>query len=145
MFDWMPDLTPYMSVITIGALVIAGLLLCLLLYKLLRPAVRGRKGSRIGISEYYEVDKTRRLVLVRRDDVEHLIMIGGDQDLVVESGIGSPLMQPQTTSQHMQQPLEPSFQPQMQSHSPGFRQPRPPVFASRRPELRSVPNDDNVS
>ena len=47
----------------------------------------GRKGQRLGISEYHEIDKTRRLVLVRRDETEHLILIGGAQDLVVESGI----------------------------------------------------------
>ena len=31
--------------------------------------------------------RSRRLVLIRRDNVEHLIMIGGPQDVVVESGI----------------------------------------------------------
>lgn len=48
----------------------------------------GRRGQRLGISEYYEVDKDRRLVLVRRDNVEHLILIGGPQDIVIEPGIG---------------------------------------------------------
>nr|WP_245317801.1 flagellar biosynthetic protein FliO [Ensifer sp. 1H6] len=33
------------------------------------------------------VDTRRRLVLVRRDDVEHLIMIGGPTDIVIESRI----------------------------------------------------------
>ena len=47
----------------------------------------GRKGQRLGISEYHEIDKTRRLVLVRRDETEHLVLIGGGQDLVIESGI----------------------------------------------------------
>nr|WP_236824042.1 flagellar biosynthetic protein FliO [Bartonella ancashensis] len=31
------------------------------------------------------VDRVRRLILVRRDDVEHLILIGGTTDIVVES------------------------------------------------------------
>jgi hypothetical protein len=34
------------------------------------------------------LDGRRRLLLVRRDDVEHLLLIGGPADLVVESGIG---------------------------------------------------------
>ena len=31
----------------------------------------------------------RRLVLVRRDNVEHLVLIGGPQDVVIEPGISS--------------------------------------------------------
>ncbi|MDO6963815.1 flagellar biosynthetic protein FliO [Rhizobium alvei] len=33
------------------------------------------------------VDSRRRLVLIQRDNVEHLIMIGGPTDIVIESGI----------------------------------------------------------
>ena len=29
-------------------------------------------------------------LLVRRDDVEHLVMTGGPADIVIESGIGAP-------------------------------------------------------
>jgi hypothetical protein len=36
------------------------------------------------------VDARRRLVLVRRDGIEHLIMIGGPTDIVIESGISDP-------------------------------------------------------
>jgi Flagellar biosynthesis protein, FliO len=136
----MPDLTPYMNLIIPAALVLAGLLVILLLYKLLRPSVRGRKGSRIGISEYHEIDKTRRLVLVRRDDVEHLVMIGGGQDVVIENNIGSPLT-------HVQQSVAqngPTLHGQPVPAQP-FRAPRPPVFASRRPELRSVNNEDETN
>lgn len=48
---------------------------------------KGRRGSRLGIVEAAVVDRTRRLVLVRRDTVEHLVMIGGPQDVVVENNI----------------------------------------------------------
>lgn len=48
---------------------------------------KGRRGSRLGIVEATVVDKRRRLVLIRRDAVEHLIMIGGPQDVVVENNI----------------------------------------------------------
>ena len=33
------------------------------------------------------MDARRRLVLIRRDDVEHLIMTGGPVDVVIETGI----------------------------------------------------------
>ncbi len=55
--------------------------------QLLVGSVGGRRGSRLAVSEYCEVDKIRRLVLVRRDGIEHLIMIGGKCDLVIETGI----------------------------------------------------------
>jgi flagellar protein FliO/FliZ len=38
------------------------------------------------VVETATVDQRRKLVLVRRDDVEHLVMIGGPVDMVVETG-----------------------------------------------------------
>jgi Flagellar biosynthesis protein, FliO len=42
---------------------------------------------RLAIMDATPVDAHRRLVLVRRDDVEHLILIGGPTDIVVEQNI----------------------------------------------------------
>ncbi|ENN93672.1 hypothetical protein [Bartonella bovis] len=42
---------------------------------------------RLIISDIIAIDRTRRLVLIRRDDVEHLILIGGATDTVIESNI----------------------------------------------------------
>ena len=123
----MPDIQPYMNMIIIAGVVLALLLALVILVKIFGGSVKGRKGSRLGISEYYEIDKTRRLVLVRRDDTEHLVLIGGAQDLVVEAGIGSPLLE--------------SEQP-----APVMRQaPRPAVFGSRRAPLRSVEGSIEMS
>lgn len=47
-----------------------------------------RPERRLGVVEYANVDGRRRLLLVRRDGVEHLIMTGGPVDVVVETGIG---------------------------------------------------------
>jgi flagellar protein FliO/FliZ len=47
---------------------------------------RGRQ-PRLGVIDYASVDARRRLILVRRDNVEHLIMIGGPTDVVVETNI----------------------------------------------------------
>ncbi len=49
---------------------------------------RPRPDPRIGVIEQASVDGKRRLLLVRRDDVEHLIMTGGPVDVVIETGIG---------------------------------------------------------
>jgi hypothetical protein len=52
-------------------------------------AFSGRKpGRRLDIVEQANIDGRRRLVLIRRDDVEHLIMTGGPVDVVIETGIG---------------------------------------------------------
>jgi flagellar protein FliO/FliZ len=42
---------------------------------------------RLAIVEVTPVDGKRRLVLLRRDDVEHLVLLGPDGATVVESGI----------------------------------------------------------
>lgn len=48
--------------------------------------LRGRQ-PRLAVIDYASVDGRRRLILVRRDNVEHLVMIGGPTDVVVESNI----------------------------------------------------------
>lgn len=49
-------------------------------------AQRGRQ-PRLAVIDAAAVDGRRRLVLVRRDNVEHLLMIGGPSDIVVEQNI----------------------------------------------------------
>lgn len=49
-----------------------------------------RPAPRLGVSEQVMVDSRRKLVLVRRDDVEHLILTGGPVDVVIETGIAPP-------------------------------------------------------
>jgi hypothetical protein len=53
------------------------------------PFVRGGRNRqpRLQVLDAAAVDARRRLVLVRRDDVEHLVMIGGPTDIVIESRI----------------------------------------------------------
>lgn len=48
---------------------------------------RGGRQPRLGVIDAYDVDSQRQLVLVRRDNVEHLILIGGPNDLLIERGI----------------------------------------------------------
>src|SRR5262245_58350045 len=47
---------------------------------------RGRM-PRLAVIDAAAVDGRRRLVLVRRDNIEHLLMIGGPSDVVVETNI----------------------------------------------------------
>ena len=72
--------------------VVAGLLL-LLRWVLRNYAVGGQlsigrsRHNRLTIVEQIALDQRRRLLLVRRDGVEHLILVGGGNDLVVEPTI----------------------------------------------------------
>ncbi|WP_018688156.1 flagellar biosynthetic protein FliO [Ahrensia kielensis] len=51
--------------------------------------VHGAKSERrLAVVDATAVDSRRRLVLVRRDNVEHLVMIGGMSDVLIESNIG---------------------------------------------------------
>ncbi len=52
------------------------------------PAKRGR-GRRLAISEILALDGKRKLVLVRRDDTEHLVILGPTSETVVENGIAA--------------------------------------------------------
>jgi hypothetical protein len=54
--------------------------------------IRGGKNRqpRLAVLDATAVDTRRRLVLIRRDDVEHLVMIGGPTDVVIESRIVHP-------------------------------------------------------
>lgn len=132
----MPELQPYMTYIyyvaaAAGAIVV--LLLLAAIFRRLRRGTRGGKGERLGINEYCEIDETRRLVLVRRDGVEHLILIGGPQDLVVESGIGA--------RAHAQHPVDEAMATasfDAEEVVPFRAAPRAPIFGTRRTSLRAV-------
>lgn len=47
----------------------------------------GGKRRRLAVVEVMPLDGKRRLVLLRRDGTEHLVLLGATGDLVVESGI----------------------------------------------------------
>ncbi|WP_051231519.1 flagellar biosynthetic protein FliO [Kaistia adipata] len=71
------------------------LLAILLVFWLIRLFTNGRLGNsptrgrqpRLAVLDALPIDQRRRLILVRRDNVEHLILIGGPADVVVEPGI----------------------------------------------------------
>ena len=50
-----------------------------------------RKGRdrRLGVVETLPIDARRRLVLLRRDDKEHLVMLGTASELLIESDISN--------------------------------------------------------
>src|SRR5262245_3602174 len=86
---------------------------------------RNRK-TRLAVMDATAVDSHRRLVLVRRDDVEHLLLIGGPTDVVVEQDIR--LHSHQRKSAH---PVEPAHEPaplRATERSRPAEVPQPPVL-----------------
>ena len=114
----MEFLSQNLQVILAAIAVLVLLVVLLSVWRAFSPRMAGRRGQRLGVSEYHELDKTRRLVLLRRDNVEHLVLIGGPQDLVIESGITSASF----GSGHSPAPP-----------APARAAPRPPVFGDRKP------------
>lgn len=122
-FDRRGEMQDWLSTINNGSITGAILwtLAALIGLALLLAAVRFFRGSRQGtyvaggrnrrprlaVIDATPVDTQRRLVLIRRDHVEHLVLIGGQSDLVIERGI--PVAPPQT---HMAAPAQPVAQPQ---------------------------------
>ncbi|MGY8999612.1 MAG: flagellar biosynthetic protein FliO [Rhodospirillales bacterium] len=44
-------------------------------------------GNRLSIIESMQLDAKRRVVLVRRDDKDHMLLLGGATELIIESNI----------------------------------------------------------
>jgi flagellar protein FliO/FliZ len=99
--QWLSDLLPFgdNKVLQIAVLVacgIAALVVLAIVYRLvfahrLRvPGGRTRQ-PRLGLVDAFSLDGQRQLVLVRRDNVEHLVMIGGPNDVLIETQINRAL------------------------------------------------------
>jgi len=73
-------------------IVLAMIVIGLWLLKLLTrgTSAMGRARKRLMVVDTATVDGKRQVVIIRRDNVEHLIMTGGPQDMIIESGIAVP-------------------------------------------------------
>lgn len=92
-----------------AAVVLLGLLCLALVLWIIRgrpssPFIRGGRNRtpRLAVLDAAAIDTRRRLVLLRRDDVEHLVMIGGPTDIVIESRI---VTAPAESAQPVEKPV----------------------------------------
>lgn len=53
------------------------------------PVTLKKGAARLQLVEVTPIDAKHRLVLLRRDDVEHLLLMGGAQPVVIETSIQS--------------------------------------------------------
>lgn len=92
---WLDSVVPgYGLALTWTLAALIGLLILLIAIRIFRGLTFGtfvaggrNRKTRLAVMDATAVDSHRRLVLVRRDDVEHLILIGGQTDVVVEQNI----------------------------------------------------------
>lgn len=96
MMDWLSGLVGentahIISFIGLFALFLAGVFVVFAAIKRMTAGTYVTKNHdaapRLTVTDAAAVDGQRRLVLVRRDDVEHLILIGGPSDIVIEQNI----------------------------------------------------------
>ena len=114
----------------------------------LTGGARGRQ-PRLAVIDAASVDGRRRLVLIRRDNVEHLMMIGGPNDLIVEPNIvraatardmGRETLRSTTPEAR---PLPDgngnwaTLQPTVEPTPPPLQQPMPPLAPVQAPPPRS--------
>lgn len=86
-----------------------------------------RPERRLAVVDQANVDGRRRLILIRRDGVEHLIMTGGPVDVVIETGIEIPKVE------FVPDHEEPPSERQMPSFSRRLRLFGQPAPAAERP------------
>jgi flagellar protein FliO/FliZ len=79
-------LTMVLALGIVLVLIVLGVWLLKLISSVSGNAVRGRN-RRLAVVDTLALDQKRQLLIVRRDNVEHLILTGGPQDVVVETGI----------------------------------------------------------
>ncbi len=85
---------------------------------------RPKGDRRLEVIDHATIDGRRKLILVRRDDVEHLLLTGGPVDVVVETGIRSTAAQPASAE----------MPPSAIRRTPAFSRPSEPTPMSGIPE-----------
>jgi flagellar protein FliO/FliZ len=101
---------------------------------------------RLAVLDSAIVDARRRLVLIRRDNVEHLILIGGPTDVVVEENIvraqsaAAPTPAPMQRTSRASIELEPDYDPTLVPYDePSYDEPIRPIPAARQMPQRQAP------
>ncbi len=91
-------------------------------------ALFNTRERRLGCVEQASIGGGRKLLLVRRDNVEHLIMTGGPIDVVIETSITRPAGPVRDMSVH-ELPTDSMIAPLADRHEDGFR---PTLFSRLR-------------
>lgn len=135
------------TIVAVAAVI--ALFVLLLLWRLLRGGSaestyvaggRNRK-ARLAVMDATAIDNYRRLVLVRRDEVEHLLLIGGSADVVVEGNIriGGAAARPASAPETIYDQPEFAPEPTPAPPTPPVMRPLPPRPATPPPRPQVQP------
>ncbi len=77
------------AILVLAAVILLIIVLGYFMRRITRRGAGHKRGrvARLSIIEAIAIDQRRRLVLVRRDNTEHLLMIGGASDILIEEKI----------------------------------------------------------
>lgn len=144
----------YLTAALALGIVLVLIVLAVWLVKLMSQATttaRAGRNRRLTVVDSVMLDQRRQAILLRRDDVEHLIVTGGPQDLLVEADIEAP--RPAAYSRPVRRPAaEPAAQSLAQPAplpearpAPAAPQPRPSLrhTALLRPDAPNGPEIHN--
>ncbi|MGZ5854668.1 MAG: flagellar biosynthetic protein FliO [Xanthobacteraceae bacterium] len=104
---------------------------------LARSTSLGRQ-PRLAVVESAPIDDRRNLVIVRRDNVEHLLLIGGPTDLLVEPNISQSAVQPAREPEMAARPV-PGVAPNWTANTNWPPAPAPEVVARAEPPQKAEP------
>jgi flagellar protein FliO/FliZ len=93
------------------------------------------QGRRVQIVEQVQVDAKRQLLVIRRDNVEHLVMTGGPQDVVIETGIA---VADKPALPSRRQPPQDVEEPARVTPAPVAATPEPPRATALRPHIERL-------
>ena len=84
----LPQLLRFVAALVFVLALMGGLALAMRRFRDRHPLAAGKR--RLRIVEILPLDGRRRAVLLRRDDREHLVILGANSETVIETGIESP-------------------------------------------------------
>ncbi len=92
--SWLLFIVFIAALLVVGGLLLRGYLTTGSTTSAFKDALSGnffaaRPPKRLEVIDQANVDGRRKLLLIRRDGIEHLIMTGGPVDVVIETGIPS--------------------------------------------------------
>ena len=146
--DWLDKVAGpnFMQAVLWTGLALVVLVIVLVIVRIVRSMTFGtfvsggrNRKTRLAVMDAAAVDSQRRLVLVRRDDVEHLILIGGPTDVVVERDIRLHGAVRRPAAAGEQAPNAPPRQRPAEAPAPAPARPAPAAARSEAPRAPSPP------
>ena len=125
-------------------LIVLGLWALKLLTKASSTVGRGRN-RRLMVVDQLPLDTKRQLLIIRRDNVEHLILTGGPQDVVIETGIAVEHGAMRSSQSRRPAPAKPAAPPHAAAPQTPQRAPAPQRASAPDVVVAMPINEENPS